>query len=179
MRHAFLLQRCLRSSASECEPFRLKTVVRIVIPELTRASTATRAVNRGEVAHVSKGTNYDAIPVYSPAGSIITPLQTRLHLKPPQRGKCLRSVQSKANRPALPSGMSGSMMPSLRRGMLNKQEGRTRAVPPAQEVPSGQILEAPPELAELPLMPIGRRNHGGDLCGKLRTLPSRIAAIGS
>jgi hypothetical protein len=160
MRPAFLLQRCLRSLVLECEPFRLKSAVRIVIPELTRASTATHAVNRGEVAHVSRGTNYDAILVYSPAGSTTTPLQPRPHLKPPQRGKRLRSVQLTANSPVPPSGMSGSMMPSLRRGMLNRQEGRpgqTRAAPPEQ------TREALAELLLLLLMPIGRRNHGGDL----------------
>ena len=157
MRHVFLLRRCLRSLLLEHGPLRLKSAVRIVIPELTRVSTVIHAVNRGELALVSTGTSYDAIPVSSPAGRITTLLRPSHHLHQttaPRWGKCPLSVRvTWASRLAPSRGMSGSMTPSLRRAMLHRRVGRpaqTQVLPelvlvriqavPQQLVPPIQVL---------------------------------------
>lgn len=110
MRHVFLRRPCSWLVALQCRTFRLQQVIAL----LTRASTVIRVVNRAGVAHVSKETNYDAIIVYGPAGSI-TPLLLALsylhHFTPLQRGNYLRSVQAMHTTSLAPSnGTSVSMM---------------------------------------------------------------------
>ncbi len=99
------------------------------------ANVDTPTITAASAASV-KETASDAIPVSSPAGSTTKHLQPRPHLKPPyQRSKCL-SVQLTANSLDPSNEMSGSMILSLRKGMLNRHE-------------------APPDLTELPLIPVG------------------------
>jgi hypothetical protein len=123
----FSQQPCWLSFVWERAAFRQRSAVRIAISVLSRASTATRAANRAELPRSPKETNCDAIPENGDT-SITTPLQPPRRPRHPSSrhpGRCLlrARVTQAGSSLAVSTGISGLMMPSLRRRIPGLESG--------------------------------------------------------